>query len=820
MRRIGLVLGLLVAACPPVGPKGQGLRVAITLDGGALSKCIKLEVTGADLINSATVVVDQPTFTIAVLKGSLPTEVALQAVGFSDTGCTTPTVPAEASERLSTSFPSDGVRDVSVTVRATSAVDADDDGASASVDCDDNEPKRAPGLPELCADRLDNDCNALVDCADSACANLACAAGASVAQASCFAGQCTERACDNGADDDGDTRTDCADTDCDTKLCANGGHCTSGACTNASTEAGLCRDGEDNDGDGLIDCLDPECLGNQCNDQLACSQAEVCQADKTCGSGTSVMCAAPSACFGNGTCLERPDGGGGCEYTVLTGNSCSDSKACTTGDSCGLDGGCVGMPVVCDLPPSPCFAAAGSCDETLDGGCVYAVVAGTCDDGRACSTTDMCAADGGCTGTEVVCVPNECQSNGVCSEATGGCTFTPKTGEACSVGVCSAQGECVPVIDGGTDGGGGSIDAGFIPSNFDPSQLPPTSVNAVFTCNATLTVNDNSVNLRGDSNGCAVPTIPSVTLTRPSPPNVVLMAMSSLTINPNVTLRVVGSRPVIFAVLNDATINGSLNASAVDSSSSGPGGNHDSFCSGFRGTAGSSAGTPGGGGGGGAFGSAGSNGGSGKGQTNNGTGAGVNGEDTLIPLRGGCAGANGGGWFAGAQGRAGGAVQLSAFGTLTVNGRVYASGTPGRGSFGFSSGGGGGGSGGGIVLEALHVQLGASSRVTANGGGGGAGGTTRSGAAGETGTQSATPAAGGAPPECGGAGGQGAAQLGESAVGALGGVGSTCTGNVGGGGGGGGGMGRIRVNAALGCIIASEAVISPSSSSAQPSCRH
>ncbi|MEO0602424.1 MAG: putative metal-binding motif-containing protein [Myxococcota bacterium] len=46
--------------------------------------------------------------------------------------------------------------------RDPSRVDADRDGAPASIDCDDEDPERAPGLGEVC-DGIDNDCDGLVD---------------------------------------------------------------------------------------------------------------------------------------------------------------------------------------------------------------------------------------------------------------------------------------------------------------------------------------------------------------------------------------------------------------------------------------------------------------------------------------------------------------------------------------------------------------------------------------------------------------------------------------------------------------------------------
>lgn len=45
-------------------------------------------------------------------------------------------------------------------------VDEDGDGSCAGVDCDDDNPRRAPGRPEYCPDRIDNDCDDNVDFAD------------------------------------------------------------------------------------------------------------------------------------------------------------------------------------------------------------------------------------------------------------------------------------------------------------------------------------------------------------------------------------------------------------------------------------------------------------------------------------------------------------------------------------------------------------------------------------------------------------------------------------------------------------------------------
>jgi hypothetical protein len=47
--------------------------------------------------------------------------------------------------------------------------DADGDGALSDTDCDDNNNAVFPGQVENCSDGVDNDCDTLVDAADTDC---------------------------------------------------------------------------------------------------------------------------------------------------------------------------------------------------------------------------------------------------------------------------------------------------------------------------------------------------------------------------------------------------------------------------------------------------------------------------------------------------------------------------------------------------------------------------------------------------------------------------------------------------------------------------
>ncbi|KAB2904654.1 MAG: hypothetical protein F9K40_06895 [Kofleriaceae bacterium] len=248
----------------------------------------------------------------------------------------------------------------------------------------------------------------------------------------------------------------------------------------------------------------------------------------------------------------------------------------------------------------------------------------------------------------------------------------------------------------------------------------------------------------------------------------------------SITLR--GENPIAFLVRGDAIVDGTLRLTGGVLQASGPAGTRGTCTTGGSGTGGTGAGL-GGGGGGGALGTAGGSGGYGSNDTTNAGQPGVPlAAASRSPLAGGCAGSPGNAGVT--PGAGGGAIQITAMGSIVIDGTVTAGGGGASGG-GNTAGGGGGGSGGMVLLEA-GTEVRGGGYLTANGGGGGggggAGGNATAGAAGCA--QCATPAFGGSASGSGaGFGGNGAA----GGTGAMPGINSSAYA----GGGGGGGVGVI-----------------------------
>ncbi|HYV47226.1 MAG TPA: hypothetical protein VFA20_20345 [Myxococcaceae bacterium] len=360
----------------------------------------------------------------------------------------------------------------------------------------------------------------------------------------------------------------------------------------------------------------------------------------------------------------------------------------------------------------------------------------------------------------------------------------------CADPACAGAPEC-PSSDGGTDAGVFP----YVPSNFAVNLIPTPDAGLLIDCDAGYDTTTTSGFF------CGSPVPAAVTVTMQGGSQAVLLPVGPMTVTDAGRLTVVGNRPLIFAVVGNALIDGPLLAGAV-LAQPGPGGSKP-MCLGEGGAGTPGAGGGGGGGGGGSYGQQGGNGGRG-GTSAPGAGGfagGAFGNGALVPLLGGCSGGPGGESTPGGLrdgGGGGGALQLSASGVLRVSSAIAA---PGGGGLGGDPanrcGGGAGGSGGAILLEALRLELSGAARLSANGGAGSEGGDGASAFKfGEDGHIDApVPAKGGDSLTGVGSGGDG----GVRDVPPTPGLDYPYT--LGGGGGGGGAMGRIRLNSVQGCVL-------------------
>ncbi len=332
----------------------------------------------------------------------------------------------------------------------------------------------------------------------------------------------------------------------------------------------------------------------------------------------------------------------------------------------------------------------------------------------------------------------------------------------------SAAGDAGPPSDGdgNTGGEGGGPEAGTF--CYGTTQFATICVNTPPTVDRTLS--NTPITTSAGSPQCAQLSSGSS--------DVCAIVATAITLPFGVTVTATSARPlVLVATTGTITIAGVLDVAAKKAGPAGPGG--DVGCNvGINPT-----GVANGGGQGGSFGSDGGDGG----DSNNASDHGIHGAIVdPVTLRGGCAGADGGGTPA-SRGHGGGAVLLVA-GTaisLPLTGAINASGAAGRGAPAGKKSGGGAGSGGLIVLDSPMISnLGA---IYAHGGGGGGGSGNGMGFDGfDPG------------PNGGALGGLRGSSAGDGGAGSIGGTAGSTGGDgsnsTDGGGGGGGGAGIISVH--------------------------
>jgi hypothetical protein len=158
------------------------------------------------------------------------------------------------------------------------------------------------------------------------------------------------------------------------------------------------------------------------------------------------------------------------------GALCNDGNACTRTDVC-TGGTCTGSnPVVCTASDDchsagTCNPATGSCSNPSTGD------GSACDDGDPCTIDESC--HGTCRSTPVTCAPvDSCHEAGVCDPSTGACTTglvkpdgaACDDGDACTTGETCQAGACLGVAGPDQDGDGICDAKDSCPDIFNPGQ--------------------------------------------------------------------------------------------------------------------------------------------------------------------------------------------------------------------------------------------------------------------------------------------------------------------------------------------------------------
>jgi hypothetical protein len=556
-----------------------------------------------------------------------------------------------------------------------------------------------------------------------------------------------------------------------------------------------CDDSNDDDGDGKTDCDDPDCEERLCTTGALCVVEQKCRSGQ-CQGGRPKQCDSPAT-----TCLESPGActdATGCTYSLKPDAGCSDGDACTSADRCQADGSCLGTRVTCVQSVNPCTEEVGQC-LGADGGCFFPpkAITASCNDLNNCTRDDQCVA-GACRGTAIACPGLACAPPTNRCGLDGGCLYERfDAGTPCDngTGVCTIEGECVPSFP-------------YPPTNFSITQLkaPPLGP-TILNCGESI-IDTSGVAIPMPANWCNQPFVAGY-IKQDGGPDALLVSLKRFVLAADAGLTLVGNKPVIFAVFEDAEVAGTIvtRAGASICSGGGIGQNGGAVVCG--------AGASGGG-----FASESGEGGE-CGLASNGPAASAERNRSASPLRGGCSGGQGGYQMTPAA-PGGGGFQMSVAGVLTTSGVIASPGVGGAGAPIVSvpsllQGGNGGGSGGVLFLEASKLVIDGGA-LTANGGGGGAGGKNngqrRDGQPGSI--DSAATAAGGThgfDKGRGGAGGAGNSKPGDGENGEV-----ISTEPVGGGGGG-GSVGLIFLRGVQSCSLDDRTILSPLAVSVDKSCR-
>lgn len=235
-------------------------------------------------------------------------------------------------------------------------------------------------------------------------------------------------------------------TDC-TKYACNP---SSGLCVSDKLNSGTCSDNNSCTTNDV--CVNGECKGTlqQCN--LQCSLDTECTPSDSCHTAKCVVgqcVSVPKTCAATGNpCTQNSCdlATGQCKVTNVAG-SCNDGDACTQTDIC-RNGVCVGLnSKTCSTTQkcrlSQCNSATGSCDliPIIDGITL-------CNDNLLCTVNDVCT-ENGCVGTPLICNDGNLCTSDSCDSTTGQCKYVPNIetctdGDPCTIGDFCSNSECVP----------------------------------------------------------------------------------------------------------------------------------------------------------------------------------------------------------------------------------------------------------------------------------------------------------------------------------------------------------------------------------------
>jgi hypothetical protein len=402
------------------------------------------------------------------------------------------------------------------------------------------------------------------------------------------------------------------------------------------------------------------------------------------------------------------------------------------------------------------------------------------------------------------CYSPSIQSGAPCDPASNRCPGGQTCAAIGSGHFCVGPGDA-GTGDGAPDDGGALCLGARLIGSVCLQQPPPTAPLAYLaaaTINTASTTAGNCHELRAQAGG----------------PSLCLVVASSISIASATTVRAIGPNPLVLLATENIVVGGTLDVAShigetLDGKPAlGAGARTALECNslGVDGTTSADPDNGGGGAAGGSFGGIGGTGGNGNGGVPRGMPRPAGGSTVLV---GGCPGGHGGGGAGnggggGAGGNGGGAVYLLAGETITITGKLNASGagaSPGSDGRNSSGGGGGGGAGGMIGVEAPVISV--SGSVLANGGGGGGGGGDMFDRPGGPGGDPMVPLTA-APGGRGGTGGGGGGGAGPTTL-RVGGNGSGGNNARCGGGGGGGGGGIVQLHG--GTVMMTGAISPPPS---------